>query len=153
MLTEAAVNGKDLRPPANLYAPFENTSGRIVEITVGPARPAEGKARTMHVPIVVQTTGVARSRVDRGVRADHPDHRVFSQSAIPLPRMPCDLPLTNTPTWPRLPSAARSRSRPRSRRFFTAGFSVYAAIASKASATHNKLPLKKFRANGNGFTF
>ncbi|GAA2748667.1 hypothetical protein [Amnibacterium kyonggiense] len=35
-----------------------------IEITVGPARPIEGKARTMHVPIVVQTTGVARSRVD-----------------------------------------------------------------------------------------
>jgi hypothetical protein len=35
-----------------------------VEITVGPARATEGKARTMHVPIVVQTTGVARSRVD-----------------------------------------------------------------------------------------
>jgi hypothetical protein len=35
-----------------------------VEITIGPARAAEGKARTMHVPIVVQTTGVARGRVD-----------------------------------------------------------------------------------------
>jgi hypothetical protein len=35
-----------------------------VEITVGPARVIEGKARTMHVPIVVQTTGVARGRVD-----------------------------------------------------------------------------------------
>jgi hypothetical protein len=35
-----------------------------VEITVGPAKATEGKARTMRVPIVVQTTGVARSRVD-----------------------------------------------------------------------------------------
>lgn len=35
-----------------------------IEITVGPARPAEGKGRTMRVPIVVQTTGVARGRVD-----------------------------------------------------------------------------------------
>ena len=35
-----------------------------IEITVGPARPIEGKGRTMHVPIVVQTTGVARGRVD-----------------------------------------------------------------------------------------
>jgi len=35
-----------------------------VEITIGPARAAEGKARTMHVPIFVQTTGVARGRVD-----------------------------------------------------------------------------------------
>lgn len=35
-----------------------------VEITVGPARPGDGRGRTMHVPIVVQTTGVARGRVD-----------------------------------------------------------------------------------------
>lgn len=35
-----------------------------IEITIGPARAIEGKARTMHVPIVVQTTGVARGRVD-----------------------------------------------------------------------------------------
>jgi hypothetical protein len=35
-----------------------------IEITVGPARPIEGKGRTMHVPIVMQTTGVARGRVD-----------------------------------------------------------------------------------------
>ena len=41
------------------------SSARVtVEITVGPARPIEGKGRTMHVPIVVQTTGVARGRVD-----------------------------------------------------------------------------------------
>lgn len=31
-----AVNGRDLKPPANLYAAFENTSGKIVEVTVGP---------------------------------------------------------------------------------------------------------------------
>jgi hypothetical protein len=35
-----------------------------VEITIGPARPVEGKGRNMRVPIVVQTTGVARGRVD-----------------------------------------------------------------------------------------
>ncbi|WP_375387759.1 hypothetical protein [uncultured Amnibacterium sp.] len=35
-----------------------------VEITVGPARAAEGRARTMRIPIVVQTSGVARGRVD-----------------------------------------------------------------------------------------
>ncbi|MCH7728660.1 MAG: PD40 domain-containing protein, partial [Planctomycetes bacterium] len=31
-----AVRGKDLRPPSNLFAMFENTAGKIVEITVGP---------------------------------------------------------------------------------------------------------------------
>ena len=31
-----AVNGRDLRPPTNVYSLFENTSGKIVEITLGP---------------------------------------------------------------------------------------------------------------------
>jgi hypothetical protein len=35
-----------------------------IEITVGPAKPVEGKAKTLRVPIVIQTTGVARGRVD-----------------------------------------------------------------------------------------
>jgi hypothetical protein len=35
-----------------------------IEITIGPARPIEGKGRSMCVPIVMQTTGVARGRVD-----------------------------------------------------------------------------------------
>ena len=35
-----------------------------VEITVGPARPVDGRGRSMRMPIVVQTTGVARGRVD-----------------------------------------------------------------------------------------
>ena len=35
-----------------------------IEITVGPAKPHEPRAKTMHVPIVIQTTGVARGRVD-----------------------------------------------------------------------------------------
>src|SRR6185295_1818943 len=32
-----AVNGRDLRPPANVYSLFENTAGKIVEITLGPS--------------------------------------------------------------------------------------------------------------------
>ena len=31
-----AVDGRDLLPPENLYARFENTSGKIVELSVGP---------------------------------------------------------------------------------------------------------------------
>jgi tricorn protease len=43
-----AVNGRDLRPPANVYSLFENTSGKIVEITLGPN--ADGsKSRTVQV--------------------------------------------------------------------------------------------------------
>lgn len=43
-----AVQGKDLRPPANLYSLFENTSGKIVEITVG-SNPDGAGARTVSV--------------------------------------------------------------------------------------------------------
>jgi tricorn protease len=46
-----AVNGKDLRPPASLYAPFENTSGRIVELTVGPNPDGSGSRTVQVVPI------------------------------------------------------------------------------------------------------
>jgi tricorn protease len=38
-----AVNGRDLRPPTNLYSLFENTSGKIVELTLGPN--ADGRGR------------------------------------------------------------------------------------------------------------
>jgi tricorn protease len=43
-----AVDGKDLKPPENLYGRFEQTSGRIVEITVGPD-PSGAGARTVKV--------------------------------------------------------------------------------------------------------
>ncbi len=31
-----AVDGREVRPPANLFSFFENTAGKIVEITVSP---------------------------------------------------------------------------------------------------------------------
>ncbi len=31
-----AVNGGQVRPPTNLYSLFENTAGKIVDITLGP---------------------------------------------------------------------------------------------------------------------
>jgi tricorn protease len=43
-----AVNGQDLRPPTSVYAPFENTAGKIVSITVGPTPDGKG-ARTVQV--------------------------------------------------------------------------------------------------------
>ena len=43
-----AVNGADLRPPSNLYARFENASGKLVEITIGPNPDGTG-ARTISV--------------------------------------------------------------------------------------------------------
>ena len=37
-----AVNGRDLRPPTNVYSLFENTAGKIVEITLGPNADGSG---------------------------------------------------------------------------------------------------------------
>ena len=46
-----AVAGKDLRPPANIYSFFENTAGKIVEITVGPNADGSGSRSIPVVPI------------------------------------------------------------------------------------------------------
>jgi tricorn protease len=46
-----AVNGRDLRPPTNLYSVFENTSGKIVEITLGPNPDGRGSRTVQVVPI------------------------------------------------------------------------------------------------------
>jgi tricorn protease len=46
-----AVAGKDVRPPANVYSFFENTAGKIVEITVGPNPDGSGSRVVPVVPI------------------------------------------------------------------------------------------------------
>ncbi|MEW5899860.1 MAG: PDZ domain-containing protein, partial [Acidobacteriota bacterium] len=46
-----AVGGRDLRPPANLYSFFENTAGKIVEITVGPNPDGAGSRTVQVVPV------------------------------------------------------------------------------------------------------
>jgi len=46
-----AVEGKDLKPPENLYSRFERTAGRIVEITVGPNPDKTGSRTVKVVPI------------------------------------------------------------------------------------------------------
>ena len=51
-----AVNGKDLRPPTNLYSFFENTSGKIVEITVGPNADGSTSRTVQVVPIASEST-------------------------------------------------------------------------------------------------
>ena len=63
-----AVNGRDVRPPANVYAFFENTSGKIVEITVGPN--ADGaKSRTVQVvPIANEAALRNRDWVEGNLR-------------------------------------------------------------------------------------
>ena len=46
-----AVAGRDLRPPMNVYALFENTAGKIIEITVGPNPDGSGSRTVQVVPV------------------------------------------------------------------------------------------------------
>lgn len=52
-----AVQGRELLPPENPYARFENTAGKIVEITVGP-RPDGRGARTVSVVPIENEVGL-----------------------------------------------------------------------------------------------
>jgi tricorn protease len=45
------VNGKELQATLNLYEPFENTSGKIVELTVGPNADGSGSREIQVVPV------------------------------------------------------------------------------------------------------
>jgi tricorn protease len=51
-----AVRGQDLRPPVNLYSLFENTAGKIIEITVGPNPVGTGSRTVQVVPIPNENT-------------------------------------------------------------------------------------------------
>lgn len=63
-----AVNGQELRPPENLFSRFENTAGKIVEITVGP-RPDGSGARTLQVvPIKDESDLRNRDWVEGNIR-------------------------------------------------------------------------------------
>ena len=55
-----AVRGRDVKPPANVYSFFENTSGKIVEITVGPSPDGAGSRTVQVVPIANE--GALRNR-------------------------------------------------------------------------------------------
>jgi tricorn protease len=46
-----AVNGKELRPPTNLFSMFENTAEKIIEITVGPNPDGKGSRTVSVVPL------------------------------------------------------------------------------------------------------
>jgi len=46
-----AVQGKELRPPTNIFSLFENTAGKIIEITVGPNPEGTGARTVSVVPI------------------------------------------------------------------------------------------------------
>ncbi len=63
-----AVNGRDLRAPTNVFSLFENTSGKIVEITVGPNADATGSRTVSVVPIANEAALRNRDWVEANIR-------------------------------------------------------------------------------------
>jgi len=63
-----AVRGKDVRSPANVYSFFENTSGKIVEITVGPNPDGSGSRTVSVVPVANEGALRNRDWVERNLK-------------------------------------------------------------------------------------
>jgi tricorn protease len=63
-----AVGGRDVRPPANLYSFFENTAGKIVEITVGPSADGAGSRIVRVVPLESEAAIRNRDWVEGNLR-------------------------------------------------------------------------------------
>jgi len=63
-----AVQGKDLRPPANIYSFFENTAGKLIEITVGPNPDGSGSRTVSVVPIANESGLRNRDWVEGNLR-------------------------------------------------------------------------------------
>lgn len=66
-----AVDGKELRFPDNLYGPFENTAGTIVELTVGPNPDGSGSRTVEVVPIEDETSLRNRDWVEGNLQKVH----------------------------------------------------------------------------------
>jgi tricorn protease len=63
-----AVGGRDLRPPANLYSFFENTAGKIVELTVAPNADGTGSRVVQVVPLESEAAIRNRDWVEGNLR-------------------------------------------------------------------------------------
>ncbi len=63
-----AVEGRDLVPPDNLFAPFEATAGKIVEITVGPNAEGTGSRTIKVVPVADESALRNRDWVEGNIR-------------------------------------------------------------------------------------
>lgn len=63
-----AVGGKDLRPPTEIYSAFENTAGKIVEITVGPKPDGTGSRTVQVVPVEDENALRNRDWVESNLR-------------------------------------------------------------------------------------
>ena len=62
-----SVRGIDVRPPTNLYSFFENTSGKIIDITVGPNADGTGSRTVQVVPIPNEQALRSRAWVEHNV--------------------------------------------------------------------------------------
>ena len=63
-----AVGGRDVKPPANLYSFFENTSGKLTEITVGSNPDGSGARTVTVVPIATEAALRNRDWVEGNIR-------------------------------------------------------------------------------------
>jgi tricorn protease len=63
-----AVNGRDLRAPANVYSLFENTSGKLTDITLGPNADGAGSRTVQVVPIASEAALRNRDWVEGNLR-------------------------------------------------------------------------------------
>ncbi|HKB03846.1 MAG TPA: PDZ domain-containing protein [Gemmataceae bacterium] len=66
-----AVRGKDLKPPANLHALFENTTGKSIEITVGPNPDGSGSRTVTVEPVADEFALRNRDWVEGNLRKVH----------------------------------------------------------------------------------
>ncbi len=66
-----AVNGRDLRPPTNVYSLFENTSGKIVDITIGANPDGSGSRTVQVVPIASESALRNRDWVEGNLKKVH----------------------------------------------------------------------------------
>lgn len=63
-----AVRGRDVAPPANVYSFFENTAGKIVELTVGPNADGTGSRTVQVVPVESESALRNRDWVEGNLR-------------------------------------------------------------------------------------
>jgi tricorn protease len=66
-----AVNGEELTAATNLYEPFENTSGKIVDLKVGPNPDGTGVREIQVVPIASEYALRNRDWVEGNLRKVH----------------------------------------------------------------------------------
>ena len=83
-----AVNGKELKAPTEVFSLFENTAGKLIEITVGPSADGKG-SRTVTVEPIAKRTGDPQHGLDRGKSPARSRRRPAARSAtstFPTPR-------------------------------------------------------------------